>query len=183
MYAHSVSKLGHFWKSWEQILLQNWRNICDIFGGFCEEWHFCKKPAVATFWAPFGDDWATFKSNMWSHWILWKLTCLDVCVVWCKDIKRSVTHKTVLRWHYLPTYKPFGLPYLSTYNTPVTVYYFNLIPSLWCTMKRTMKGLEWGFNILLQPGGGTNTIKCSSEQFKWLFKLHLKKSNWRFWSF
>ena len=41
-----------------------WERIC-----FCEKLNFLNKTAVATFWTTFGENWATFYSNIWwSHW-------------------------------------------------------------------------------------------------------------------
>ena len=37
------------------------------FGGYFEKCHFCKKTAVATFWATLGNNWDTFCFKIWSH--------------------------------------------------------------------------------------------------------------------
>ena len=39
------------------------------FLSFFEEGHIQSKTVVATFRASFGETWATFYSNIWSHWL------------------------------------------------------------------------------------------------------------------
>ena len=46
--------------------------IVDFLGNFKNP-HSCVKTADATFWATFGNIWATFYSNIWSHWLRQKL--------------------------------------------------------------------------------------------------------------
>ena len=38
------------------------------FLGNVKKPHFYVKTAVATIWTTFGNIWATFYSNFWSHW-------------------------------------------------------------------------------------------------------------------
>ena len=44
--------------------------------GYFEKPHFYLSTAVSTFWATFGEIWATFYSNIWSHWAAVRL---EVC--------------------------------------------------------------------------------------------------------
>ena len=43
--------------------------IFRILWGICEKLYFFRKPAVDTFWATFGSNWATFYFNIWSPWL------------------------------------------------------------------------------------------------------------------
>ena len=57
---------------WFLKVLGNWisskrsPNVLQLFGYF-EKPHFFVKTALATFWATFGKNWATFFSNIWSR--------------------------------------------------------------------------------------------------------------------
>ena len=53
--------------SWQQILLQKQPKYLVTFW---QSWKplILSQTGVATFWATFGKTWATFYSNIWSHW-------------------------------------------------------------------------------------------------------------------
>ena len=55
-----------FESSWEQSSLQKY--LTTILG-YCEKWHFLYYTHVDSFWATFKENWATFYSNIWSHWV------------------------------------------------------------------------------------------------------------------
>ena len=64
----SVTRLGDFFK------------VLGNFLGYFEKPHSDVKTALASYWATFGEkNWATFYSNVWSHWPLNNdtIVCLD----------------------------------------------------------------------------------------------------------
>ena len=84
--------LGHFYKCWitynRELLLLKQLFQCDQIGRFLKflATEFLAKVAqifsnnfgllwkmdlFTVFWATFVDNWATFCSNIWSHWTLW----------------------------------------------------------------------------------------------------------------
>ena len=66
--GHSVTRLGYFWK----FFMTNFRShVTQIFGhfyGFMKNVTFELKTAVTTF----GQNWATFYCNIWSHWFCFR---------------------------------------------------------------------------------------------------------------
>ena len=63
----SVTRLDVFYCSSQQ----NFEKVAQLIGFFfCyfEKSHFYTKTALGTFRATFGYNWATFHSNIWSHW-------------------------------------------------------------------------------------------------------------------
>ena len=72
--ARFWSVLWAVWPDWEifdsslpQNLEQKLLN-CLVFFCYFEKPHFYVKITLATFRATFGYNWATFHSNIWSHW-------------------------------------------------------------------------------------------------------------------
>ena len=58
-------------------------NLAQIIGNFLcyfEKPHSYVKTGVATSWVTLGNIWATFYSNIWSHWVEWKLSTLGVVI-------------------------------------------------------------------------------------------------------
>ena len=65
-HSSSVTRLGEFWKFWVIFLTKVAQIIGNVLGYFVKP-HSYVKTVVATFWATFGNIWATFYSNNWSH--------------------------------------------------------------------------------------------------------------------
>ena len=77
--GHSVARLGYFWK----ILVARFISyVAEILGSFLSYFEksgpFQVKSAVVIFWTNFGLNWATFNSDIWSHW-LWTRMLSDEC--------------------------------------------------------------------------------------------------------
>ena len=54
------------WAIFESYLAKEAQMIGNFLGYF-EKPHSYVKTTLATFWATFGKNWATFFSNIWSH--------------------------------------------------------------------------------------------------------------------
>ena len=57
-----------FWKFLATKILAKEAQIIGNFLGYLEKPHSYVKTALATFCTSFGKNWATFYSNIWSHW-------------------------------------------------------------------------------------------------------------------
>ena len=61
-------QIGRFFKDLgDKFITKVAQMIVDFLGNFKNP-HSCVKTAAATFWATFGNVWATFYSKIWSHW-------------------------------------------------------------------------------------------------------------------
>ena len=66
--ARSVTRLGDFWKFLATKILAKEAQMIGNFLGYLEKPYSYVKTALATFCTSFGKNWATFYSNIWSHW-------------------------------------------------------------------------------------------------------------------
>ena len=71
--AYSVCRdqcdqIGRFWKLLVTKFLSKVAQIIGNFLGYFEKSHSFVKNYAATSWVTFGNFWATFYSNIWSHW-------------------------------------------------------------------------------------------------------------------
>ena len=75
----SVTRLGDFFKVLGTKISSKEAQTIGNFLGYFEKPHSDVKTALASYWATFGEkNWATFYSNIWSHWPLNN----DTIVVW-----------------------------------------------------------------------------------------------------
>ena len=68
MGAGECDQIGRFLKVLDNKILTKVAQIISNFLGCFEKPHSYVKTAVGTSWVTFGDIWATFYSNIWSHW-------------------------------------------------------------------------------------------------------------------
>ena len=64
----SVTRLGDFRKFLVSKFITKVAQIFRDFWAILKRVIFKVKTSVATFWASFGGNWATFHYNIWSHW-------------------------------------------------------------------------------------------------------------------
>ena len=62
----SVTILGYFWKFSGTNFLSKEAKKFGYFLGCFEKCHSLNKASVATFWATYGNNWATLNSSIWS---------------------------------------------------------------------------------------------------------------------
>ena len=63
----SVTRFDNFWKLLVTKYLAKVAQIISNFKGYFEKPHSFVKTNVATSWVTFGNIWATYYSNIWSH--------------------------------------------------------------------------------------------------------------------
>ena len=76
----TVWTVGRFLTVLVTNYLQKLAKWYNYFLGLSEKHHFLVKTAVATFWATFGNIWAKFYFNIWSHWLCMVFVLLPTCL-------------------------------------------------------------------------------------------------------
>ena len=77
--AISVTRLGDLWKF---LVTKCVTKVAQLFGLFCKTSLLCEN-CFGYFLAIFGKIWATFNSNIWSHWLRWSPM---VEFIWCRQL-------------------------------------------------------------------------------------------------
>ena len=78
----SVTRLGDFWTFLGTKICKSTPKDCQLFGLFCKTSLLCEN-CFGYFLAIFGKIWATFNSNIWSHWLRWSPM---VEFIWCRQL-------------------------------------------------------------------------------------------------
>ena len=80
--------LSIFKSSWQQNLFQKSPNISNCFRQLFEKHDFLNKNWISTFLGYLWKNWATFYSNIWSHW-RWLKYLQDMS--WLANVKKYLT--------------------------------------------------------------------------------------------